>query len=405
MRDSKGWLAILILSLGLNGGFSAFVHASDERHNKIKQFENEVIARMERGNPNATRWTLDHRLKYHKVPGVGVAIIENGKVIWAKGYGTKEAGKIDPVDADTVFSAGSVSKIINAALILRLVKAGKIDLDEDINHYLKRWKVPHAGYAKDKKVTLRAILSHTAGFNQHGFRDFQPDEELPALLQTLKGEPPAKHGPIKLLFTPGTKMKYSGGGITISQLLVEDVTGLTYSEAAKYYVFDPLGMTRSSFANPLPVKHGNIAKAHGEGGQPAALPRGWEAMPELAASGLWTSANDMAKFIIALLGKGDVGKNFLPEKLRSDMMTRVARSWHGLGPRLNGKGEERVFHHGGANNSYRAWIEGHLNSGDGIVILTNGQNGHWIYAELRKSAQDAFGWPVKSDGGFEEPEF
>jgi CubicO group peptidase (beta-lactamase class C family) len=372
---------------------------------RIEVFETGLIDRMKRGKKEAKKWSIEQRLIAHEVPGVSIAIIEKGKVIWSKGYGTRLNGSNLPINSQTVFSVGSVSKMVNAALILRLVSEGKLDLDKDVNIYLKSWKVPKNIFTNQNKVTLRAILSHTAGFSQHGFRDFQPHEKLPSTIETLMGISPAKHKAVRLQFVPGERMAYSGGGITVSQLLVEDVTGLSYEEAASKYVFEPLGMTRSTFVNPLPSNYGNIARAHDEFGKPAALPRGWESMPEMAASGLWTSANDLAAFNIALLTSGKTETSFLSNSIVEDMMTRVSKSWHGLGPRLNGEEKTRVFHHGGANDSYRAWIEGHLNSGNGIVVLTNGTDGHWIHSEVRKSAEDAFGWVVKSDGGFEEPDF
>ena len=375
----------------------------NDNDSRIKAFENGLVDRSERGQKDAQRWSIEERLKAHGVPGASVAIIEDGKIIWSKGYGTKLKGTNNPVDSKTVFSVGSVSKMINAAIILRLVAEGKIDLDKDVNHYLKSWEVPTNQYTKRNKVTLRAILSHTAGFSQHGFADFQPGEKLPSAIETLTGSYPAKHSAVRLMFTPGTEMDYSGGGTTVSQVLVEDVTGLSYLQAATKYVFEPLAMSRSTFQNPLSPSHGNIARAHDSNGNPTALPRGWEAMPEIAASGLWTSADDLATFNIALLVSTKSNNGFLPPAIAKDMMTRVKNSWHGLGPRLNGKGETRVYSHGGANNSYRAWIEGQLDSGNGIVVLTNGTNGHRIHQELRKSAEDAFSWVVKSDGGFDRP--
>ncbi|WP_448553997.1 serine hydrolase domain-containing protein [Thalassotalea montiporae] len=385
---------------------TAIATQTDSTENaNIRAFEHGLIDYMKRGQEDKKPQSINKRMLAYQVPGVSVAIIKNGKLLRSTGYGTRLNGKTLPVDADTVFSVGSVSKIINAALILRLVAAGKLDLDKNIDDYLTSWQVPNSSFTHAHPVTLRQILAHTAGFNQHGFADFQPGERLPTTLQTLNGQSPAKHGAIKLMFAPGSKMDYSGGGITVSQLIVEEITGLTYPKAAEKYVFKPLSMQRSTFQNPLPENYGNIAYAHDDKGRPAAQPRGYEAMPEMAASGLWTSANDLAKFVIALLNSSMSENGFLPKPIAADMMTRVTNSWHGLGPRLNGKGKTRVFHHGGANQSYRAWIEGHLASGDGIVVLTNGTNGHWIYRELRKSAEDAFAWPVRDDGGLEEPEF
>ena len=377
----------------------------DETAAILARFESGVIARMERGQDNPVRHTIAARLAHHQVPGAAVAIIRDGEIWAIRGYGTRLAGTEAPIGPDTVFSAGSISKIVNAALILRLVNEGVLDLDADVNDYLQRWHVPASEFTADTPVTLRAIMSHTAGFSVHGFRDYNPGEELPTVIETLNGTGPALNDPVVLEFAPGTGFAYSGGGVTVSQALIEDVTGLGYEQAARRYVFAPLGMTRSTFANPLPASHGDIAHAHDEYGAPAALPRGWEAMPELAASGLWTSANDLARLVIALNDSARGDGAFLPARLAADMMSRVPGSWHGLGPRLNGVGATRVFHHGGANNSYRSWMEGHLDSGDGIVILTNGTDGHWIYTELRKSAADALGWPIHSDGGFEEPEF
>ena len=394
--------AALITMPAVHSAHGQLPQADDPR---IKAFEDNIFSGRDEDQGQPSPQSIADSLLDRRVPGASVAIIEDGRIIWSKGYGTKLVGSGEAVDADTVFSVGSVSKMINAALILRLVAEGLLDLDEDVNTYLTSWKVPDSPYTTERKVTLRTILSHTAGFSQHGFADFQPGEALPTAIQTLNGERPAKHPPVRLMFEPGERMDYSGGGITVSQVLVEDVTGLSYGEAARRYVFEPLGMTRSTFANPLPKEHGNIARAHGEHNNPTGLPRGWEAMPELAASGLWTSANDLALFVIALLGKGDRPDAFLPPDLLADMMTRVPQSWHGLGPRLNGAGQTRVFHHGGANNSYMSWIEGHLHSGNGIVILTNSAVGWRARRNIRQAGEDAFNWLVKSEDGFEEPEF
>jgi len=374
---------------------------SQSEASRVAVFETSLRELRDRENSNAKSWSILDRMNISGVPGIGVAIIQNGELIWAKGYGVTSAHSDECVDEHTVFSAGSVSKLINAALILRLVQEGKLDLDKDVNTHLTSWKVPENIYTRKNKVTLRMLLSHSSGFSQHGFPDFQPGEELPTSIQTLNGTPPAKHNAVRLLFEPGEKMKYSGGGVTVSQLVIEDVTGLSYPEAARKYVFDPLGMERSTFVNPLPESHVNIAKAHNERGKPRALPRGYESMPEMAASGLWTSANDMAEFMKALLGDA----NFLSDSLRNEMLTRVPNSWHGLGPRLNGSGEKFVFHHGGANDSYQSWVEGHPATGNGIVIFTNGQGGRLLAYEIRIAVEHALGWRIHFPDDFDEPTF
>lgn len=378
------------------------IQTSNSEDARIIAFETSIRKWDERGKTDADRWSISQRMATYGVPGASVAIIHKGELVWLQGYGVQSANSSEQVDPQTVFSAGSVSKIINAALILRLVQDGTLDLDEDVNSYLSSWKVPTNKYTAQTKVTLRAILSHTSGLSQHGFRDFQPGEKLPTAIQTLNGEPPATHKPVSLIFEPGEKMKYSGGGVTVSQVLVEDVTGLSYLDAAQKYVFSPLGMKRSTFSNPLPETHGNIARAHDENGKARALPRGYEAMPEMAASGLWTSAEDLAIFIQALLMDDSA---FLTPSLREDMLTRVPQSWHGLGPRLNGTEEKSVFHHGGANNSYQTWIEGHPAQGNGFVVLTNGEDGRRLAYELRVAAEESLGWPINFPDDYDEPSF
>ncbi len=341
-------------------------------------------------------WTLQERMAHYKVPGVAVAVLRNGEVAAARGYGLREAGTADAVDADTLFSVGSVSKIVTAATVLRFVANRRLDLDRDINTYLSSWQLaPQPGIA-DARVSLRMLLSHTAGLDVHGFPDFQPGEAMPTVLQTLAGTPPAKVGPVRLIHEPGARYDYSGGGTMIGQLVLQEQGGADFETIARREVFDALPMTRSTFANPLPAERGNIAKAHNSEGVPVALPRGWESFPEQAASGLWTSANELGRFVGVLLKSYKGRSDFLPRALALQMMTEVSPSMHGLGPRLEGKGIARLFHHGGDNDSYHAWIEGYLETGDGLVILTNGDGGVALRSEIRAAFSDAIGLGVNA---------
>lgn len=336
-------------------------------------------------------WSLQERMAHYKVPGVAVAVLKNGRVVAAAGFGVRDARTHDVVDADTLFSVGSISKVVAAATTLRLVADGRLDLDRDVGAYLKSWRVPSTPELSHQNVTLRMLMSHTAGFGVHGFKDYLPDESLPSIVQTLNGTPPAKNEPVRLTFEPGTRMRYSGGGTTVEQMVIEDVDGAPFESAAREKVLEPLGMRRSTFANPLPEATINVAKAHDRGGAAAALPRGWESFPERAASGLWTSANELGAFAGALIRSYQGRSDFLPQTLAVQMMTEVWPSIHGLGPRLGGEGAARVFHHGGANDSYHAWIEGYLETGDGFVILTNGSGGGSLVPEIRNALSDAIG--------------
>lgn len=342
------------------------------------------------GQP-APRWSLSERMAHHHVPGVAIAVLRDGRIVHSAGYGVREAGTRDPVDGDTLFSVGSVSKVITAATTLRLVAQGRLSLDRDVNAYLRSWQIPASSIAPDAVVSLRMLMSHTSGLGVHGFADFLPEEPMPGLPQILDGLPPAKNAPVRLVHAPGERGDYSGGGVMVEQLVLEDVTGQPLETVARAQVFDPLRMQRSSFANPLPAGTANVAKAHDGDGAVTALPRGWQSFPEQAASGLWTTANDLGAFVAGLLRSYGAEDGFLPRPVATGMMTEVSPSWHGLGPRLDGAGNARIFHHGGSNDSYRAWIEGYLETGDGFVILTNGENGGALTAEIRNALSDAIG--------------
>jgi CubicO group peptidase (beta-lactamase class C family) len=376
-----------IVALLSSGG----LHAAEDA--RISKFEQSLVPAVRVAGTPAERWKLSERMSHWKVPGLSVAVIRDGKLAWAKGYGVLQVGKPDKVNAQTVFSVGSVSKLGAAAVTLRLAEAGKLDLDRDVNAYLRRWKLPENEFTAIRPATLRGILSHSAGLSVHGFGDFQPGAALPTVIDTLDGRSPATNAPVRVIYAPGTRLQYSGGGVTIEQLVIEEVTGLSFPDAARKHVLDPLGMKRSTYENPLPESHGNIAKAHGDNGEARALPRGYESMPETAASGLWTTPTDYAQLVIALIksyqGAPD---SFISARLAHQMMTEVGRSPFGLGPVLEGEGMDRRFLHGGSNNSYKAWAEGHLATGDGLIVFTNGANGSRLYAEVRRAVALAEGW-------------
>lgn len=336
------------------------------------------------------RWSLQTRMAHYHVPGVAIAVLRDGKLVHSAGYGLRQVGRRDAVNADTLFSVGSVSKVITAATTLRLVADGRLALDQDIATYLRSWKMPATPTTPNPQVSLRMLMSHTAGLGVHGFADYLPGEPLPTLLQTLDGIAPAKNTPVRLIHAPGERGGYSGGGVMVEQQVLEDASGQPLDALARAQVFAPLHMQRSRFTTP-PDSTDNIAKAHDGDGAPTALPRGWQTFPEAGASGLWTSANDLAAFVAALTNSYRAPDGFLPQPIAIDMMTEVSPSWHGLGPRLDGSGATRIFHHGGSNDSYRAWIEGYLHSGDGLVILTNGENGAELTTEIRNALSDALG--------------
>lgn len=353
-------------------------------------FESRLRPTVHTGNE---RWSLAERMSFHAVPGVAVAILRDGNVEQFGGYGSRLAGSAMPVGPDTLFSVGSVSKVATAALCLKLVADGILDLEADVGRWLRRWRIPPGPDGDGATISLRMLLSHTAGFNVHGFKDFDPSAQLPSLLQTLTGESPALNKPLVRIDRAGTRSRYSGGGYMVVQAVIEDATGQSFDAVAQRHLFKPLGMTRSRFDAAPDPDTADIAHAHGDKGQPTALPRGWQSFPELAPSGLWTCARDLAHLVRAL-GESYRGRDdFLPQVSALDMMTEISPGTFGLGPRLAGEGASRIFHHAGANDSYKAYIESNLETGDGLVILTNGEHGDVLSDEIRNAVSDAFGWP------------
>ncbi|MEL6534400.1 MAG: serine hydrolase domain-containing protein [Bacteroidota bacterium] len=328
---------------------------------------------------------------YH-IPGVSMALLKEGELWETHTYGVVQAGKPEPITTQTMFSQGSVSKVVNAMVVLSLVDQGKLALDRDVNEYLSQWQVDYRGYEDGQPVTLRTLLSHTAGFSVHGFADYLPGEELPNTIEILQSSGPAKNDPVRLIFAPGTSFKYSGGGITILQLLVEEITGKPYAQAAHEILFAPVGLARSSYENPLPPAFGDIAKAHNPSGNPVAQPRGYESMPEMAASGLWSCPTDIATLLAAYLKSYTRQPGGLfSTALAQDMATANTHSAFGLGPKTETRDGHKLLFHNGANDSYRAHFTLSLTNQTGYIIMTNGTQGLSLVQEL-KPALEALLW-------------
>lgn len=370
------------------GWLTTFGHAaSDER---IARVEASLAPRLfAEGQP--IKWTLQERMKHHRVPGVGIAVINDGKLEWARGYGTLEAGGAEPVNAETVFQAASISKPVSALALLRLVEAGKLQLDQDVNEVLKTWKVPENNFTAEEKVTLRRLLSHTAGLTVHGFRGYAEGETVPNLVQILDGKRPSNSGAIRVDVKPGTLERYAGGGYVVMHQLVRDVTAGSFEALLQSSVFTPLGMTRSTFEQPLPAAWwANAARAHGGDGKP--ISGKWHTYPELAPDGLWTTPADLARFAIELQQslRGESNK-VVSAAMTKQMLTRQLRSM-GLGIVVAGADATLRFEHGGANEGYRCHLVAYA-SGRGCVVMTNSDRGDALAAEIERAIANEYEWP------------
>lgn len=334
---------------------------------------------------------LDDRMRFFNVPAVSIAVVNNGAIEWARGYGAADAESGRPVDTATLFQAASISKPVAAVAALRLVEQGRLTLDEDVNARLTSWRVPHSDRARGEKVTLRRIITHNAGLTVHGFRGYAQGESVPAVLQVLNGTPPANSAPVVIDTQPGSLQRYSGGGVTVAQLLMSDVTGQPFPRLMDELVLRPVGMVHSTYEQPLPkaLSH-NAAIAHRRDGTPVA--GRWHTYPEQAAAGLWTTPSDLARLIIAVQrwAAGAEGGVISPAMTR-DMLTSQGGSF-GLGFGLGGEGEARMFTHGGSNVGFRAMFIGFVETGQGAVVMTNGDMGDALLQEIVRSIARVYGW-------------
>src|SRR5215470_4262341 len=273
-------------------------------------------------------WSLQERMKHYKVPGVSIAVIKDFKIEWARGYGIKDVETNEPVTTETLFQAGSISKPVAAMAALKKVEQGKISLDEDINNNLTTWKLPDNQFTAKKKVTLANLLSHTGGLTVHGFPGYAPDEKIPTLPQILDGAAPSNTPAVRVDFEPGTRFRYSGGGVTIAQLAIMDIEKKPYPQIAQETVLGPLNMSSSTYQQPLPD---NIRKKTATGYRPngQAVIGKIHVYPEMAAAGLWTTPTDLAKFGIetqlSLAGKSN-------KVLTKEMTAKMVQPFIETGP-------------------------------------------------------------------------
>ena len=337
-------------------------------------------------------WTIQDRMKHYKVPGVSIAVINDFKIEWAKAYGVKDIETNEPVSTETLFQAGSISKPVAAMAALKKVEQGKIGLDEDINNKLTTWKLPDNEFTAKKKVTLANLLSHTGGLTVHGFPGYAPDEKIPTLPQILDGAPPANTPAVRVDFEPGTKFRYSGGGVTIAQLAIMDVEKKPYPQIAQETVLGPLKMTSSTYQQPLPNETRKKA-ATGYRADGKAVAGKIHVYPEMAAAGLWTTPTDLARFAIesqlSLVGKSN---KVLSKEMTAKMVAPFLTSEPtGLGFFSEKHGAATYFGHGGADEGFRAQLLVHRDKGYGAVVMVNSDNGQ-IMNEIIRSIAREYQW-------------
>jgi CubicO group peptidase (beta-lactamase class C family) len=337
--------------------------------------------------------TISDLMARFKVPGVSIAVIRDHQIHWAKGYGVADVATGAPVNTETMFQAASMSKPVAAMAVLRAVQDGLFTLDDDVNRILTSWKLDRGEFAKDGPVTPRMLTSHTSGLGDgFGFPGYDPSGPVPSVVQILEGNKLSNVGVLFMERPPMSLMEYSGGGVTLMQQALSDARKRPFADIMRDNVLRPIGMTRSTYEQPLPPSFDqNAARAHSGDGK--AMGAKWHVYPEMAAAGLWTTPSDLARFLIEVERSATGRSNrVLSRTLVQEMLSPVGVGDYAVGFSLAKIGQGWYFTHGGANWGFRATMLAHKVKGYGLVIMTNADQGGAVAAELSRRIQLAYEW-------------
>ncbi|SHN12808.1 serine hydrolase domain-containing protein [Flavobacterium xinjiangense] len=378
------------LQVVINSLYSQEKKYSPEIEKKITEVENNLGLWVNVEGASNQK-TLQQQMDFYHVNGVSIAVVKDYKIEWSRGYGWADSSEQRPVTTATLFQAGSISKSINGIGILKLVQEKQLNLDTDINEYLKTWKFPYDSLSKGKKITLANLLSHTAGLKVYGFPGYEIGNTIPALNAILDGKKPSITPAVRSAFEPGLKFQYSGGGIAISQAVLQDITNKPYDVFMWESVLKPLGMNNSFYTIPISCDKQNVlATAYKEDGNEVIGK--FHIYPEQAAAGLWTNPTDLACYIIETqLAMQDKSNKVLSQEMTKIRLTPFTDSKSALGVFIDKKGEQTYFQHGGKNEGFVAQYYGSMEGGNGVVVMANTSNTA-ILMEIINSVAVVYDW-------------
>jgi CubicO group peptidase (beta-lactamase class C family) len=363
-----------------------------DKQNLVENLRNPVAIMQDKDH---RKMTIQDRMKYYETQAVSVAMIDNNKIVWANAYqSSPDLHTHKNIDEHTLFQAASISKPVTAMGALLLVQQGKLSLDEDVNTYLKSWKVPENKFTTTEKVTLRRLLSHTAGTSVHGFAGYDEHDEIPTTVEILRGKKPiVNSGLVKVTSVPGTQHKYSGGGTTIVQLLIEDITGEKFDVWMKRNILVPFGMTSSTFEQPLNKEsRKHAATGYYQNGKHVV-----HVYPEKAAAGLWTTPTDLAKFAIRVsqilegTESGPIDQKLIQEALT---IQHPIEGYGGVGLGFFVKKSDKKhtsFGHSGGNEGFISDLVMYPDLKKGYVVMVNNDGAWDIIPEIEGSLAHVYG--------------
>lgn len=335
--------------------------------------------------------TLAEAMARRHTPAISIVVADHGRILWAKAFGYADVEAHKRASTRTLFQAASISKPVAASAAMQLVQEGALNLDAPVNSTLKSWRLPDSPLTKDAPVTLRGLLTHTAGLTVHGFAGYPAGVPTPTLVQVLDGVPPANSSPVVVERRPGTLWSYSGGGLTIAQLMMQDVTGESFPTLMRKRVLGPVGMGDSTYEQPLPATLAPRA-AHAYLSDGAAVKGDWHTYPEMAAAGLWTTPTDLAKWAMALQDAYDGRSATLMSRGSARAMLTPGLGDWGLGIEVKGDGDARRFAHSGGNWGFRSYLVGWFTGGRVIAVMDNGDDGWPLAFAVTQAVARHYGW-------------
>ncbi|MEM9889169.1 MAG: serine hydrolase domain-containing protein [Bacteroidota bacterium] len=288
------FLIILLLASSLLFGHNNLY--SQELEEIIQKVENTLSS--PKSDSLDLTWSLEERMEHYKIPAVSIAVISNYELHWSKAYGYADKEKKILATTKTLFQAASISKSLNSLGLLSWVEQNQINLEDDFSDHLSSWKLKSRKKSNGEKITISNLLSHTSGLSGHGFDGYGEEDKLPRTIQILNGKKPCNSKRVESKSEPNLEFKYSGGGITITQLILEESSGSSYDKYMKEHILNPLGMTKSTFNQQVHNNDTQKASAYWVSG--AQLDGKYRRYPEMAAAGLWTNPAELSHFIIEI---------------------------------------------------------------------------------------------------------
>lgn len=359
-----------------------------------KEAQRAIEAPRDKDGSGNARKTLEEIARDYGVPGFAIAVIDGFEIAWVKPYGVADSETSAPVTSETLFQAASISKPVAAMASMKAVQDGLFALDADVNTILTSWRVPDSEFTRARAVTPLMLMSHTSGTDDgFGFPGYDPGAPLPTAVQILNGEPPSNLKAVVWAAEPFTRMKYSGGGVILQQLALEDAAREPFEAIAREWVLEPIGMRNSFFVQPLPPDlDARAARSHFRKGAPGNVK--YHVYPELAAAGLWTTPEDLCKFATEVQQslRGESNRVLTAESARK-MVTPVGVGPFGVGFSTFERNGAPYFGHGGGNWGVTCNLVAARDAGVGFAIMTNSEMSGPLMNEVERRLAAIYGWP------------